>query len=176
MQLRHCSRRLSGCLPHGSQGNACGDQRAREQFGLQPVSRAHRPACDRGALLFVRTGNRGHRASIDAVASGKADVAAIDCVTFGNTLRFDPERVAGVRVLMETASGPGLPFITSMTTSPEQLATLRRALAEVVADPALATVCDVLSLRGIHVLGDKDYEALAALDRDAARHGYPVIA
>lgn len=44
----------------------------------------------------------GHVASIDAVSSGAADIAAIDCVTFGNTLRFDPDRVAGVRILAET--------------------------------------------------------------------------
>jgi ABC-type phosphate/phosphonate transport system substrate-binding protein len=118
----------------------------------------------------------GHRASIDAVSSGAADVAAIDCVTFGNTLRFDAERVAGVRILAETAKGPGLPFITAASTSAMDLVILRRALAETIADPALADVCDTLSLRGISLLGDADYEVLAELGRDAARHGYPVIA
>lgn len=122
----------------------------------------------------IETG--GHRASIDAVASGAADVAAIDCVTFGNTRRFDPERLAGVRVLAETTKGPGLPFITSASTSAKDLMTLRRALAETIADPELGDVCDTLSLRGISLLGDSDYETLAELDRGAARHGYPAIA
>ncbi|OCO99157.1 MULTISPECIES: PhnD/SsuA/transferrin family substrate-binding protein [unclassified Ensifer] len=122
----------------------------------------------------VETG--GHRASIDAVSSGAADVAAIDCVTFGNTLRFDPERVAGVRILAETTKGPGLPFITAASTSAKDLIILRRALAETIADPELGGVCDTLSLAGISLLGDADYEALAELDRDAARHGYPAIA
>lgn len=53
---------------------------------------------------------------------------------------------------------------------------LRRALAETIADPELADVCDTLSLRGISLLGDADYEVLAEFDRDAARHGYPAIA
>ncbi|MCP2133715.1 hypothetical protein J2S28_000767 [Rhizobium sp. SLBN-94] len=53
---------------------------------------------------------------------------------------------------------------------------LRRVLAGTIADPAFAGVCDTLSLRGISLLGDADYEVLAELDRDAARHGYPVIA
>lgn len=122
----------------------------------------------------VETG--GHRASIDAVASGAADIASIDCITFGNTLRFDPERVAGVRVLAETPRGPGLPFITAATTSQKDIEILRRSLAETIADPALASVCDTLSLRGISLLDDADYEALAELDRQAARHGYPAIA
>ncbi len=122
----------------------------------------------------IETG--GHRASIDAVASGEADIAAIDCVTFGNTLRFDPERVAGVRILAETAKGPGLPFITSASTPAKDLVILRRALDETISDPDLAQVCDTLSLRGISLLGDSDYEVLAELDREAARHGYPAIA
>lgn len=122
----------------------------------------------------IETG--GHRASIDAVASGKVDIAAIDCVTFGNTLRFDPDRVAGVRILAQTAKGPGLPFITSTSTSAKNLAILRRALEEAISDPDLAEVCDTLSLRGISLLGDADYEILAELDREAARHGYPAIA
>lgn len=118
----------------------------------------------------------GHLASIDAVSSGKADIASIDCVTFGNTLRFDPQRVAGVRILAETARGPGLPFITAAATPARELVTLRRAVAETIADPELASVCDTLSLRGISLLGDADYEVLAEFDRDAARHCYPVIA
>ncbi|WP_411036011.1 phosphate/phosphite/phosphonate ABC transporter substrate-binding protein [Shinella sp. BYT-45] len=122
----------------------------------------------------VETG--GHRASIDAVSSGAADVAAIDCVTFGNTLRFDPDRVAGVRILAETAKGPGLPFITAAATPAEDLVILRRVLADAIADPALADICDTLSLRGVSLLDDADYEMLAELDRDAARHGYPAIA
>lgn len=119
---------------------------------------------------------RGHRASIDAVAGGEADVAAIDCITFGNMLRFDPGRVDGVRVFAETAKGPGLPFITSAKTSAKDLVLLRRALDETISDPDLAEICDTLSLRGISLLGDADYEALAELDREAARHGYPAIA
>jgi len=118
----------------------------------------------------------GHVASIDAVSSGIADIAAIDCVTFGNTLRFDPDRVAGVRILAETKKGPGLPFITAVSTPARDLVLLRRVLAETIADPAVAEICDTLSLRGISLLGDGDYEALAALDRDAAGHGYPTIA
>lgn len=122
----------------------------------------------------IETG--GHRASMEAVSNGTADIAAIDCVTFGNTLRFDPDSVAGLRVLAETVKGPGLPFITAASTSPKDLEVLRHALAETIADPELSDTCDTLSLRGISVLDDADYEVLAEFDREAARRGYPVIA
>ncbi|WP_320199660.1 phosphate/phosphite/phosphonate ABC transporter substrate-binding protein [Agrobacterium sp. rho-13.3] len=122
----------------------------------------------------IETG--GHRPSIDAIASGEADVASIDCVTFGNTLRFDPDRIAGVRILAQTAKGPGLPFITAASTPAEELAILRQVLVETIADPQNAHICDRLSLRGISLLDDADYEALAEMDREAASHGYPAIA
>jgi hypothetical protein len=91
-------------------------------------------------------------------------------------LRFSPDRVAGVRVLAETAKGPGLPFITAASNPLSNLGILRQALAETISDPDLADVTDTLSLRDIALLDDADYEALAGLDREAARHGYPEIA
>ncbi|MGN7962857.1 phosphate/phosphite/phosphonate ABC transporter substrate-binding protein [Brucella sp. 22210] len=123
---------------------------------------------------IVETG--GHWSSIEAVASGKVDVACVDCITFGNILRFDPDHVAGVRILAETVKGPGLPFITSMSTTARELEILRAALTEITLDPKLGDVCDTLSLRGVRFLDDADYEALAELDREAVRHGYPTLA
>ncbi|CAN7654241.1 phosphate/phosphite/phosphonate ABC transporter substrate-binding protein [Pararhizobium sp. LjRoot238] len=122
----------------------------------------------------VETG--GHRASIDAVTDGIADVAAIDCITYGNTLRFDPERLAGIRILAETVKGPGLPFITRAEASEAEVATLRRVLQDAIAEPSLAPVRDTLSLKGFVPLDDAAYEPLAELERAAHRLGYPVIA
>ncbi len=122
----------------------------------------------------VETG--GHGASIDAVTDGTADIAAIDCVTYGNTLRFDPQRLAGIRVLTETVKGPGLPFITRAEASDEEVAVLCQALQEAVAQPSLSHIRDALSLKGFVTLDDAAYEPLAALEREAHRLGYPVIA
>jgi ABC-type phosphate/phosphonate transport system substrate-binding protein len=122
----------------------------------------------------VETG--GHGGSIDAVSTCVADVAAIDCVTYGNTLRFDPARLSGVRVLAETVKGPGLPFITRGSASDDEVAALRRALDKTIADPRLEAVRDTLSLRGFAALTNADYEPLAELEREAHRLHYPVIA
>jgi ABC-type phosphate/phosphonate transport system substrate-binding protein len=122
----------------------------------------------------VETG--GHLASIDAVSAGEADVAAIDCVTFGNTLRFDPARLLGVRVIAETVKGPGLPFITRASASDEEIAALRSALDRAMADPCLEQVRDTLSLKGFTVLSDEAYEPLVELERESRRLGYPSLA
>jgi ABC-type phosphate/phosphonate transport system substrate-binding protein len=122
----------------------------------------------------VETG--GHLASIDAVSAGEAHVAAIDCVTFGNTLRFDPARLLGVRVIAETVKGPGLPFITRASASDEEIAALRSALDRAMADPCLEPVRDTLSLKGFTVLSDEAYEPLVELERESRRLGYPSLA
>ena len=85
--------------------------------------------------LVIETG--GHRNSIAAITAGQADVAAIDCVTYGNVLRFDPESLAGVRILAETVKGPGLPFITRADASDDEVSLLRQVLRQAIAEPSL---------------------------------------
>ncbi|OWW00266.1 PhnD/SsuA/transferrin family substrate-binding protein [Rhizobium sp. R693] len=118
----------------------------------------------------IETG--GHAASITALAEGRADVAAIDCVTFGNIRRFAPQRLAGLRILAETTSGPGLPFITSSGSSDGEVAQLRNALQAAINDPSLASVRETLALSGFVTLSDAEYEPLLALERQAALLGY----
>lgn len=122
----------------------------------------------------VETGS--HLASMEAVAAGNADVAAIDCVTFGNTARFDPARVANLRTLAETEQGPGLPLITGARTTEEELRALRAILAEAAEAPELTEVRDILSLRGFDILTDQDYARLTELENRATASGYPDIA
>ncbi|MFP5078571.1 phosphate/phosphite/phosphonate ABC transporter substrate-binding protein [Rhizobium sp. YIM 134829] len=129
-----------------------------------------------GRFFRSVTATGGHRASIAAIAAGEADCAAIDCVTFGNLRRFEPACLEGVRVLAETAPGPGLPFITAGSTSDADLASLRSALDAVLADPALADSRGVLALRSVEHLEDAAYERLTELEREAATQGYPQLA
>ena len=122
----------------------------------------------------IETG--GHRASIEAIAGGRADVAAIDCITYGNLLRFDPSSLSKTRILAQTAKGPGLPFITPATTSDKDVLVLQDALKQAIAAPVLAEVRDVLALKDFAVLSDADYQPLAEFERVASDLGYPVIA
>ncbi len=122
----------------------------------------------------IETG--GHGASLAAVAASRADATAIDCVTYGNIRRFSPQRLARLRILAETASGPGLPFITSHSTSDGELERLREALQSAIKETALASTRATLSLSGFAVLPDADYEPLLELEREASALCYPRIA
>ena len=56
----------------------------------------------------IRTG--GHRLSALAVAEGRADIAALDAVTWRMLRRWDPDALR-LRMLDSTAPTPGLPYI-----------------------------------------------------------------
>lgn len=134
------------------------------------------PLAREGRFFASVTVTGSHRGSLAAVAAGRADVAAIDSVTFGLLAAHAPEEVAGVRVLAETPGGPGLPLITRSEASDDEVAMLRAALAGVLADPALAEARATLGLVGIAVLGDAEYEVLARYANKAAARGYRELA
>ena len=73
----------------------------------------------------IETG--GHRASIRAVADGKADVCAVDCRTWDLAKRFE-ERAGEVKVVGWTGLRSGLPFVTARGTRAEVVRTLRGVL------------------------------------------------
>ncbi len=116
-----------------------------------------------------------HVSSLAMVTKGSAEVAAIDCVTYGNLARFDPERLSGVRVLAETVRTPSLPYITRLSASDRELAALREALFGLTADPAAKDVCETLGLRGFEVLPESTFDAVLALEHEAAALGYPSL-
>lgn len=118
----------------------------------------------------------GHIFSIKAVQEGQADAAAIDTVTWGMVAKHAPDRLTGVRILADSPSGPGLPYITRLSASDEEVEALRAAIAATIADPAYADAVEALGLKGIEILGDGDYDRLDGYRREAERLGYPIIA
>ncbi len=143
--------------------------------GMNLLRRTVAPHAVDGRFFARVTESGSHRASLDLVAQGEADVAAIDCVTFGNLARFAPEMVAGVRILAETAKTPGLPLITRAAASANEIALLRGALDAFAHDPAAAPLRDALGLKGFMVLAEGAYDAVLALEREAETLGYPVL-
>lgn len=118
----------------------------------------------------------GHPMSIAAIREGRADTAAVDSITWGMHERHAPESLAGVRILGETPMGPGLPYITRLAITDSEIAAMREALAEVIADPANSEVTDTLGLTGIEIFSDTEYAELERFDAEARRLGYPKVA
>ena len=126
-----------------------------------------------GARFFGRVIETGaHARSVWAVVGGQADVAAIDAVTLALLTDRYPALARRIRVLDWTAATPGLPLICAPG---RDVALLRRVLADVIDDPALAATRDVLRLDGISLLQRTAYAIIPSLEADAARAGYPVL-
>lgn len=121
-----------------------------------------------GAVL--ETG--GHRESALAVAEDRADVAAIDAISFAHLERAEPGITARLRVLQRTASSPNLPFVTSRHTPLETVGALRLALADVVHRSLAA---ESLFLAGIERADLARYQPVLDLERQAIRRGYPEL-
>lgn len=81
------------------------------------------------SLFCGQTETGGHRASIRAVAEGRADITAIDCRSWAMARRFEPS-ARELAVVGWTARRKGLPFITAKTTPQSAVAALKQALAE----------------------------------------------
>lgn len=117
-----------------------------------------------------------HLESLAAVRSGRADVAAIDCVTHGLAARHRPDLVAGTRVLAWTEATPSLPLVTRAAAPEAEVAALRSALDAAAADPDLAEARAALALEGFEVLPLAAYGRILELERAAAEAGYPTLA
>ncbi len=101
----------------------------------------------------VATG--AHRASARAVAEGRADIAAIDGLTWRMIRRWD-DSAADLKEIGTTAPTPALPWITAASHDPAPLA---EALAQALADLAPADR-DALGLLGAIRIGADRYLAV----------------
>ncbi len=103
-----------------------------------------------------------HRASIIAVAEGRAEAAAIDAVVWDLALRFEPA-AASLRVVGWTDPAPAPPFVTSALRESGDRARIRAALVETLVDPATAGIRAELRLARIVAFADPDYDLVRKL-------------
>jgi ABC-type phosphate/phosphonate transport system substrate-binding protein len=129
-----------------------------------------------GACYFASVAVSGaHLHSVEMVASGEADVAAVDCVSLAHFRRVYPGVVATLRVSGWTPASPSLPFITARSAGDATVQVLRSALAGVFADDALAPVRDRLFLTGVDLEPAEGFGEVLRLERGAIDLGYPTI-
>ncbi|TQM94594.1 phosphate/phosphite/phosphonate ABC transporter substrate-binding protein [Roseinatronobacter monicus] len=130
---QHCAAPLSdgACLPQGLAKLRPAINAPDSMSGcLALMQDMDAPNLAQGAYV---TGS--HRASIRAVADGRADFAAIDCRSWAYALSHEPA-AATLIVTGWTALRPGLPFITSRQTPTALRTRLAKALVQLGAAPA----------------------------------------
>ncbi len=117
----------------------------------------------------------GHALSVDAVREGRADVAAIDSVTWALLGRNRPQAVAGLAVLNWTRSAPSLPYAMRVDAPGDLVARVQAALIDAADDPDLAMVRGALLIRGFQPSDTALYQAMLDMRAEAEALGYPVI-
>jgi len=117
----------------------------------------------------------GHRKSVAAVREGRADVAAIDCVTYAGLQQLVPQEVAPLRIIARSASAAALPFVTRRDIAPADLEKLRAGLHAAMADPALAETRAAMLLSGIEIVPLQAYDRLLEMEQEADGAGTLVV-
>nr|WP_315393780.1 PhnD/SsuA/transferrin family substrate-binding protein [uncultured Duganella sp.] len=141
--------------------------------GMNVLRHAVAPLARDGRFFGEVLESGSHAASVRMVRDGRADIAAIDCVTFGYLAQEDPAAVAGLKVLRYSAASPGLPLIAGAGVGHGLVERLRGALVR--PSPRLRGLMGVLSIRAFEYRGDADYGRILEIEAEARAAGYPLM-
>jgi len=121
--------------------------------------------------FFASVGISGsHRESLRWLCEERADLAAIDSVTFAYLARHAEEEVAGLRVIARSAFSPTLPFITAATVTDEQVEALRQVMNTTLQE--LPDVSETLGLLEVLPASESDYRIVLDYQQEAEALGY----
>lgn len=113
-----------------------------------------------------------HVASLNMVRGGLADIAAIDCVTYGYIREEYPDSLQGLEILQYSTLAPGLPLIAARAAPAELVRPLRDALLQPSA--RLLERMHALHIRAFE--HRQDYSRILQIEAEAQAAGYPVLA
>jgi len=117
----------------------------------------------------------GHLQSLEAVADNRAQLAAIDCVSFQLIAELYPQRAAAVRVIGDSEPTCGLPLVTpldrhSPSRTVDWVAALNQARAELPPEEAR-----ILHLLRFEAVAGSHYRSILELENFAIEYGYPEL-
>ncbi len=93
--------------------------------------------------------------SLLAVASGKADIGAIDCLTWHILQNLLPEQVAQTHIAGYSPQMPGPPLVTMLSDGCDRRAHLEAAIQAAFADTDISAQMKTLGITG-YISGDCD--------------------
>ena len=156
-------------------GAVCAYSRRHSHSGYNALRATVAPLADGSSFFSRAIESGGHPVSIELVATGDADVCAVDCVTHALIAKYRPDALAGTCVLGATEHAPGLPYVTRAGVGEDFKRRLRDGLQSAFADPRLADVRETLLLTGLQVLGDDAYQRIDDMEDSARAAGYAEI-
>lgn len=116
-----------------------------------------------------------HRQSLAALREQRADIAAIDCITWALLGAHHPEELAGLEIIGETPLCAALPLITSAKTDAKTLERLRSALTELTTDKKHQQLLAASLISGFAVPERAFYDEVQAWEDQAAEYGVKLL-
>jgi ABC-type phosphate/phosphonate transport system substrate-binding protein len=114
-------------------------------------------AAGHGVRLDAVEWTGSHASSVEAVRLGRADLAAIDSVSWTHI------DTTGLSVVGRGPRMPCLPLVTSLGSTETVVGELRSGFAAAVRDPSMATTCASLRIRGFLDRELADYQYVSTL-------------
>ncbi len=154
-------------------GTVCAFNAGDSHSGYNALRAAVAPIANGRPFFSTTIGTGAHAASIAVVRDRRADVCAVDCVTWALLSRYRPSSLSGLAVLAHTEPAPGLPFVTAGDCSDAAVETIRNALDRAFSRPDLADTRAALLIGGLSVSTLDTYVPLLEMERAAVALGYP---
>jgi ABC-type phosphate/phosphonate transport system substrate-binding protein len=158
-------------------GRRCVVNEPTSNSGMNLLRAAVAPLVSNGNGFFESVAVSGaHRRSLEMIAAGDADLAAVDCVSWAHIQHIAPVLTESLRVLAWTDRSPSLPFVTAAGTDAATVQALRLALAEAMSDPVLEPVRNRLLISCFDFSPDESFARVRELAARAAGLHYSVMA
>lgn len=153
-------------------GARCSVNEPLSHSGMNVLRRMIAPLHREGRFFSSVSLSGGHLRSLELVAGGEADVAAVDCVSWALVERHRPALLDRVRILATTRLSAAPPFVTRASAPPEELARIRGAFERYLADPDAREVREALLLTSVDELSLSAYDDMLEAQHEALALGY----
>lgn len=156
-------------------GSRAAYSRAYSHAGYNAFRSIVAPLADGQAFFASVLASDSHVASIAAIASGRADIATVDCVVHAFVARWQPAMLTGTRILGYTPTAPAPPYVAPINADAATIRRLQTALTAAMADDTLAECRDALFLAGFSAPIAGQYDVILDRAATAIASGYPVL-
>ncbi|MFT5502520.1 MAG: ABC-type phosphate/phosphonate transport system substrate-binding protein [Gammaproteobacteria bacterium] len=143
--------------------------------GMNVLRHAVGPLANQSCFFSDVLVSGGHWDSVIAVSESRADVAAIDCVTFALLKDHQPDLIDSVKIIGSSTETCGLPFVIPLAN--DDVATRQRMIDSL--NTALSKLDhqtkSTLHLERFEPVSLSDYQFILDIEDAAIQKGYPVL-
>jgi len=156
-------------------GSRCVINSLTSHSGMNVLRALVAPMHNKGRFFSAVHASGSHERSLRMIEENRADVAAIDCVTYSLLERHRPGALSRTRLICCTGPIPAPPFVVDSRLSDRQIGAIREALLETLEAPAMGPIKETLLLDGVETLPLEAYQPIADLECFALQLGYAEI-